>query len=259
MNAPGERVLKLGVGFSGALVVAGLLVVAIGHSLPVFNVPFEQASAAFLRWCTDEAVVDRAAGDRYLAMFGWHYALQNVGTAIATAGITIGALICGLRRAMPGSSWLRTPARPYVFVLLGAFAMAAYVPGVTYGLSVDADRRYFPSCADSIGIPITAITMTVLVVTPILVIVGGMMTQAFGALPVPLNQWDPNRPILSWSTTIVLGGAIAAATVLWLLSLPASDLIAPSNVVVIYLLASTRAALLSPRQEKADNTFEPVV
>ncbi|MBX3563233.1 MAG: hypothetical protein KF730_01525 [Sphingomonas sp.] len=231
-----------------ALAVTGLALTAYGHSLPVYTVPYEQAFAAFDAWCTPAARVDHAAGDRYLALFGWHYALMNAGSAVAAAALTTAALVLALRIGAPERPWFRTPANRWMYFLLGIVALLSYVPGIIHGLSLDLDRRYFPVCADSIGIPITGLGVSLTVLTPILTLIGIFISTGFGALPVPLMHWNRGWPVRSWGVTIVFGGAMLSVVMIAALSILSSDLTAPSSVIIVYLLASTRAALLAPRE-----------
>ncbi|MES2988203.1 MAG: hypothetical protein V4808_09880 [Pseudomonadota bacterium] len=224
----------------------GMLLVAYGHSLPVFIVPYPQAEAAFIAWCTPGGV-DNAAGERYLALFGWHYALMNAGTAVAAAALTSAALALILRMGAPDWPWFRTPANRWIYFVLGTVALVGYVPGIIHGLSLDLERRYFPVCADSIGIPITGLGISLMVLTPILMLIGLFISAGFGILPVPLTHWNRSWPVRSWGVTIIFGGAMLGVVMMAAMSILSSDLTAPSNVIIVYLLASTRAALLAPR------------
>lgn len=233
----------------GLLIVAGVVVILVGHSLPVFTVPFEQASAADMARCSDSARLDDTAHAHYFAMFGWHYALQNAGVSLAAAGVTASLLALALRRtAAPGMPWLRTPAHRWTFLVIGIGIIAGTFTGISHGLWTDFQRHYFPWCADSMGIPMSGLFESAIFITPILALAGGAITLLFGILPAPLSQWDATRPIRSWSVTLIIGAAMLGGTAIQLQSILSSDLTSPMAVITLYLLAATRAALLAPRR-----------
>lgn len=233
----------------GLVALAGLGLVICSRFLPVFTVPFEQASAAYQAWCTVDARVDHLAGERYRAMFGWRYVSANAGISLILAAVAAAMLAASLRPArLDSAHWLRTPLSRWSFVGWGVLAMGLLVPGVSWGLHTDMRRMYFPWCADSIGIPLFGITISVVVVTPILALIGLLISAGFGRLPVPLTQWDWARPGWSWAVSLIFGAALVGWLGLFLWSLRSADLTSPSAVLGAYLLASTRAALLAPRQ-----------
>lgn len=232
-----------------ALIVAGLVLIVVGHSLPVFIVPFDQASAADVARCSDETRFNEAADARYLAMFGWHYAVQNAGVSLTAAGAAAALLAAALYRIpKSGIPWLRTPAHRWTFVAIGVGIVVGTVAGVWHGLWTDFTRHYFPWCADSMGIPLGGLVIAAENFTPILALAGAIVTLGFGTLPVPLNQWDANRPVWSWAITLVFAAVMIGGIALHLPTMLSSDLTSPMAVVTLYLLAATRAALLAPRR-----------
>ena len=249
MQSKSFRILILA---CAAVAASGVALGVLGAASPVYTVPYNQARDAFDAWCTDEPRTDHAAGARYLALFGWHYALINAGVALIAAAVSIAALFASLQISSPSRPWLRTPNGRVVYVLLGIAAMLGYLPGIIHGLSLDLNRNYFPVCADSIGIPIYGLTTGLMVVIPVLVVVGALITLGFGRLPVSLGQWDRRRPVRSWVVTLALGAAFAACLTLWAFSIFSADLITPSSVLILYLIAATRAALLAPRPQLDD-------
>lgn len=121
-----------------------------------------------------------------------------------------------------------------------------YISAV-HSFSVDLERMVFPWCADSVAIPIFGLTMLALVALPLLVLVGWAITWLFGALPAPLTQWDRTPPVRSWIVSLIFGAAMAGTAAVLVESLTSStSTVVPALVVALYLLASTRAALLSP-------------
>lgn len=75
MASSGSRGFRTALAGSGALIGVGAASIIAGQSLPIYSVPYDQAADAFVKWCNAGGSVDDAAGERYMAMFGWHYAL----------------------------------------------------------------------------------------------------------------------------------------------------------------------------------------
>lgn len=195
----------------------------------------------------------------YTALFGWHYALMNAGATLTLAGISGLAIAAALRFTAPkGVSWLRTPPRRWMFLAIGLAALGLMAVGIISGLDTDQQRHYFPICADSIAIPIFGLYASLTLIAPILLLAGFAVTLFFGRLPVPLDQWDTSRPRWSWAVTLVFAAAMLGGTGAWLMGIFTSDQMAPSSMLILYLLASTRAALLArSRRAAADPGPEP--
>jgi hypothetical protein len=250
---PGGRGFRATLIGCAIAVGAGAVLVATGHALPVYDVPFAHASAAYVDWCTPTGV-DHAAGQRYRAMFGWHYALMNAGVLLASIGLTTAVIALALRsNTNAGLCWLRSPGDRSSFIVIGIGVMLLTLAGLIVGLQTDLERRHFPACADSIGIPIAGLSALTFILVPILSVLGLLVALGFGGLPAPLHQWDSNRPIRSWTITMVFGLAMAGGVAMLLLGAFSADLVGPSAVVTLYLLASTRAALLAPKWAKGEN------
>lgn len=232
---------------SSIVTLLGVGLALYGRSLPVFTVPYAQAEAAFIAWCTDTGV-DDAAGDRYLALFGWHYSLINLGLSLASGGLAAGLLAGALRFTTrdPVAPWYRTPHHRLTFIAIGIGILVLCLPLLTNGLSTDLARMRFPPCADSIAIPIMGFTAFTILLTPILALIGFAITRGFGQLPVSLLYWDASRPRRSWAVTIVTAAAIGLGLVSAAASAITADIISPCAVLATYLLAATRAALLAP-------------
>jgi len=113
-------------------------------------------------------------------------------------------------------------------------------------LDVDLRRGYFPACADSVAIPMFELTVLTIVIAPLLIGSGFLLMRFFGSLPANLATWDRTRRVKSWIVSIVavalmlvVGGALTV-------TIPTSSAsAAPALVVALYLLAATRAALVS--------------
>lgn len=235
------------IGFVAA--IAGLALIVWSRMLPVYVVPFDEAMHAYNAICPEAGRRNRVALTHYSSLFGWRYALANAGISLFLGACTYHAgLILGARRRSSRSAypWLRTPARPGQFLLLGGLAIFLFWVGSTWGLQTSLRRLYFPACADSIGIPIAGLTFALMIVSPILLLLGFLLTRGFGALPVKLSEWDRSRPGRSWIISIVfLTLALLNVTVLGA-SIFSSDIILPAGVLTTYLLLATRAALLAP-------------
>jgi small-conductance mechanosensitive channel len=231
------------------MVVAGIAVGLHGRAKPVFSVPFKTAMKAYAGWCTVEARIVDAAGDRYFALFTNHYRLVDDGIGLILTGVTLAGIALLLRtRSACDGAWLRTPERHWTFLVAGAGVIIWLWMAMIYSLQTDLRRMYFPTCADSIGIPIYANTILTLLAAPISILVGWAIARRFGRLPAPLHQWDAEKPVRSSMITIVFGtGIIGFAALLAESMISSMSVAAPSLVVAIYLLAATRAALLSPR------------
>lgn len=250
-TSPETAGFRLTVTGCAALILGGGVLAAIGHGLPVYIVPHDRAEAMWEGLCGVDGH-DPAAFDRYTALFGWHYALMNAGATLALAGVTGFAIAAALRfTAPPGTFWLRTPPRRWIFPGIGLIALGLMTTGIVSGISADQQRLYFPACADSIVIPIFQLCAALTVITPILLLAGLVVTRFFGRLPAPLHQWDASRPRWSWAVTLVFATAMLCGTGAWLSGIFSSDQVAPSSILILYLLASTRAALLAPRNQAA--------
>ena len=253
IRAPGHRSFVVTIAGCGLLLAAGIAAGLYGHSFPVFSVPFEAASRASMTWCTAEPDVDMAAGERYLAMFTHHYAWVDTGVVLVLGALTVACLAFVLRlRSTSEGAWFRSPERRITFLFLGLGVLVWEYVSTMHSLRVDLDRMMFPWCADSIAIPMFELTMLNLFVAPVLVLSGWAITWLFGGLPAPLGRWDRVRPTRSWLVTLIFGSAALGMIALLIVSIWTSMTSAtPAFVIAIYLLASTRAALLSPKQRDA--------
>lgn len=172
---------------------------------------------------------------------------------VGSAGLTAAALVLALRYTSSGRPWLRTPAHRVSFIAIGVGVILLTLAGISYGLQTDLRRQYFPSCADSLGIPIAGLMLLAIVLIPVLSLTGAIVTLAFGALPAPLTQWDGHRAGRSWAITILFGVTMLAGVAGATAGAFTSDFVGPATIVALYLFASTRAALLAPRSPQSLN------
>jgi phosphotransferase system glucose/maltose/N-acetylglucosamine-specific IIC component len=228
------------------------LTAMIGAGLCLYGMrlaPFSdeaRAMEAFAAACNDAGSIDGwwRAVDVYRTP---HDALMNAGLGLIFAGATIEllrlALLFPSRRGWPA---LRTPQERWMFLAIGVGIVWTMLYAAVAGLELDLQRFMFPACADSIGIPIMGLGAMTLVATFVLPLVGWAVMSAFGNLPVSLMRWDAARPRRSWIVSLLFGGLILAGTVEMIGTLGTSAALGvPPTIIALYLLASTRAALLA--------------
>jgi hypothetical protein len=253
MREVGDRLFFAAMAVSAVIAAAGVATGFYGSTIPVFAADRELVANAFTAWCTSDLIVNDAAGARYLALFTAHYTLVDIGIGLVLSGVTLARLTFVLRMHGPSEgTWLRTPAQRSTYLIVGSGALVWFFVSVIESLRTDLERMLFPSCADSIGIPIYGVGVTAVLTFPIALLAGWMITRLFGCLPAPLTQWDSARPAKSWILTGIFGLGIVCLTIGLVESLPTSmSVSALSFIVGIYLLASARAGILSPKVRKA--------
>lgn len=236
---------------SGATVAIGFGLALWGWSVPIYLVDVDQARTAFHAWCTVQGRIDPAAGKRYLALFSLHYTLIDIGIAVILAGLTAAGLAYALRyNSVPEveETWLRSPRNRWTWLLIGLGIVGWLHAANVLSLSTDLYRQMLPVCADSIGIPLAGLTIMVVGITPMLVAIGALIIMGFGILPAPLRRWDGQRQWRSWGISAIFGALMLVVATLAIISAPGSSSTGtPALVVALYILASTRAALLMPR------------
>jgi len=247
------RGLAIATALGMAAVLLGLASIAWGWSMPGY-IDRDQALAAFETWCLPSGEVDPAAGDRYAALLSARYDWINLGVGIGLTGVVGILLSRGLARyRQPGEPWLRTPRSRFVFLAIGWGVIAWSWAGNIFGLGLDLERRRFPTCADSIGIPAIALSSLALFLAAILTLLGFAITRGFGPLPVGLNE--PGTASRPYKMIVNLFSAIAAAIVAGLGALTATtadSVGTPAYLVALYLIASTRSALIASRTASRD-------
>lgn len=253
LPAPSNRAFWWVLSGCAGLAAVGLALIAQGRAMPRFTVGQEAADAAFYAWCTSGGV-NPDAGDRYWALFTQHYAFVDGGVGLILISATIAVLAFALSLTADrewGPLEMRTPRRRWVFVLLNLAVLGWTWFATALSFMTELTRHYYPFCADSIAIPIGGITIIAMILVPALFFAGWGVTLTFGGLPAPLGRWDRARPIRSWLVTLIamlLGLAVAWLTISGLPS--ACNVAAPAGVIALYLIASARAAIISPRRER---------
>lgn len=184
----------------------------------------------------------------------WRYPLMNGGAALILFASSVLSVLFFARSPNSWSfSGVVTPSRPAWYFVLGVPTGLAFIWGLSHAFVLELQRQYYPWCADSVIIPIVGVWVGGIIVLMVCAAVAAILIPFFGRLPVPLTQWDAARPRASWLWT--LATAVAAVVIIGTIvsSAPEADfLVIPSCVVGLYLVLSTRAALLAPRDgEKA--------
>lgn len=236
----------------GCGIVAALGAAALARSLsmPVFSVNEGLAEEAFINWCGADARINHVVGKRYMSLFTSHYWWLDMGTGLLLTTGTLALLIylSKLRSNEECEPRPRTPRRRWHFIALGIGVIAWSWWTAMYSLELDLSRRILPWCADSVAIPMFQLTALTLIAAPILVAVGLAVSLAFGRLPVSLTLWDRSHSAKSWVVSGVCGALAVVVGAALVLNIQTSlTWTAPSLVIALYLLASTRAALLSPK------------
>jgi hypothetical protein len=176
------------------------------------------------------------------------YPTINTGCALIVAALTIGILFACLNTfGSISRSLLRTPERKWHFFAIGTAIIFSSCFAIIFGLELDLKRGMFPWCADSIGIPIFGIGFATIILLPIALLIGWLISCFFRDIPVSLWQWDSKSAGRSWSVTIFFG----SLSILWLGVLlnaaPTADfLIVGPCILAIYVTLSCRAAVLAP-------------
>lgn len=234
------------------MALLGGAILLYGMSIPAYTDPIAASEAKWAA-CDENGVVD-----------GWHDSLRPYETLrhdFMQAGISIvlwaGTLWLLAKTFGSGSvAAIKTPRKKWQFIALGLVSLAVFWFGFSYSYSLDALRGEFPSCADSLGIPLSALITTFTVLTPVCLVAGGAVSFAFGELPAKLFDWSGRHHpaflaiglLLSvLAVAVLLAGALSAST--------SSFLTGPAHVVAAYLFLSTGAAIRdrqSPRGEVHD-------
>lgn len=204
--------------------------------------------SAYLEWCDDSGRANDAVGARYFTYWTDKYLWHDSGYGLIVGTCATAALVTGLQTVRRDVAWLRTPVHRWTYLAIGVGSLTLFWATAKYSLVVDLNRDSFPTCADSIGIPMMGIDFSTFVVTPIFVVAGFFVTRAFGAIPVALSCWDSQRSTYSWIVSLAAAVIIAGLAVLTYSSMTTSMYFAtPAGIATIYLIAATRAALLAPK------------
>ena len=225
----------------------GLWMIWRGSAIPAFT-DQQAAMKAYGEWCSPEAGgASASVGARYFSYWTDKYLWLDSGAGLILSVVTISLLGLGLLIARSGDPLLRTPRRRMTYLAIGGGIVLLLYFGAAQSLVIDLHRLEFPWCADSIGIPLAALSFLTVGSLPVLLGAGYLVTRSFGVLPVGLWRWDETRPSRSWLVSVVcaiVGVSLAILTVS--MATTSSYWATPGGIIAIYLIAATRAALLAP-------------
>ena len=231
----------------GLLCIVGLGLAFWGDHYP----PFWDEVAAdqiFMDSCGAKGIGNRSWFEQLNRLRTPHDLWIDIGTGLFEIGASLAALYLGLFLAARGRPIWRTPTRRLSFVAIGIGINLLAWTATLVSFDIDMKRKMFSWCADAIIIPIMAITDFAFMLTVILVPVGVLTSLAFGRLPVSLFEYDPSRPRYSALISGVCGIAAFAVVASLVFTVPTSSRnMAPAQLFALYLILSTRAALLAPR------------
>lgn len=228
--------------------IAGIACVLWGNAMPATSNAVA-ASQAFMDWCTDSGV-DQEGGERYLALLTPRYQWINIGVGIGTLGASL--LFLSLhnwfvrRKSDEKGHGFRTPSTRVAFFVVGILALGWSWASEIVGLDLDLARQMYPWCADTVIIPMVGLTVLFSAIAAVCGIIGLIIVLGFGSLPADLRAWDHTRPARSWIISSIFAAAALCIVVLGFnVVQSASSIAMPAYVAVMYLLLSTRAALLN--------------
>lgn len=236
-----------------AAIIVGLVLIQYGRMLE----PFKDASRAADLMNADYCLYGTSA-EKEVKSADWfrerdtlltqRYPIINIGCSIIAATMAFALLSFWRRsRTVENDILWQTPARIWHFFAIGVVTLLSSYFSIVGGLLLDLERGMFPWCADSIAIPIFGLGFATLIILPISLFAGWLISQFFRSLPTSLWQWDADRPIRSWVVTAIFGSL--AFVWLWILvdAVPTEDfLIVGPGIFGIYLTLSCRAAILAP-------------
>ncbi|MET1027002.1 MAG: hypothetical protein ABWY00_07530, partial [Dongiaceae bacterium] len=138
----------------------------------------------------------------------------------------------------------RSPRSLAGFLLSVAIVWIGLDASAIYMLFRDAGRHYAPPWADSLGIPLAAAPIPVMLL-PVPLLAGWLIMRR-ASLPVNLWIWDHARIGQSIFFTVLFGIAGLAVLAHLVMATLYGDIIAiPLSILALYLMLSMRAALIS--------------
>ena len=201
------------------------------------------AEQLYIAWCDVNGPIDKI-GEQYAALRTNHDVFLNVGSALLSAAATLALL-----------GWLnprfRTPRRRWNYLVIGIAIIIGWWAGSMFGLMTDFDRLIFPTCADSVAIPMIGITAGVIILSVLGLTIGLAVSRGFGELPVAIfsrDQWQSGRAKELAAPFGIVGCVVIGATVS--AAFTADWPTVPAGIVAIYLVAATWAAMIAPKAPK---------
>ena len=217
--------------------------------MPVYH-DFDAARALKLGACLDKpgpdgSVVVEGWHERLGALKTWRYPLMQGGISLVLATVTI-LLIIKFFRGQDGKR-VQTPWRVWHFFALGTAVVVLSWASQVHSLFLDAGRGNFPWCADTLVIPLYSFSVFYLILLPVLMIVGFILSRSFGDLPSDLFIWRKDCLPRSIALSVIFGAFASFLAFLGIDGAVRSAFIGtPAAITAIYLTLSTRAALLAP-------------
>lgn len=220
----------------------GAICIAVGLSLPVYT-DRDRATELKLNSCHGGEPV----GGWYAEMEALEtlrHPLMQGGISLILAALTIWWL--WTKFGSRNSNQLRTPSSRWMYVALGLGVVVLSWFSQMWSLDIDARRGVFPTCADSIAIPMYYISIATAALLIPTLCVAFLLTLGFRQLPVTLFAWNRFRP--SRSTLVTIPFALLSLLLLLvgvLQSFGSAFIGTPAIVVALYLTEATRSALLA--------------
>ena len=240
------RLLRLEEAIAGfGIMAAGGLVFASGLAFPVYTDP-QAANSIKLAACDAAGHVVPNWWEELDKLETLRHPLMQAGLSTVLCTLVLLALWSLFPGTRSGS--LQTPTRRWTFFGFGLLALCVCWFATVLSYWLDMLRGEFAWCADSMGIPIISTTAFYFILTPVCILVGFGLSSNFGILPVSLLHWDSGRSVRSWMITLAFAPFMALTVIVAIAAAYSSFfLVTPAELVILYLLASTRAALLANR------------
>ena len=182
--------------------------------------------------------------------------LSDTGTGLLALAFVLGVLKLSTGFPLRGS---RTPNRRWQFIVIYLFTVATIIPNSFWYFGLRQMRHEYPLWGDSIIIGI----FYEILGCALLAVIGGLLWWPFLAnsrFPAPLFAWPRKQPVFNTIVTIVFGGL----ALLFLFdnkfgSIRGGDISGVwLSIVLVYLLLSLRAGIVTRRAEKKSQEAESV-
>lgn len=226
----------------------GIATFLSGYAFPVYS-DYPRARALKRDACNDQGVIP-GWYEQINALETLRHPLMQGGLSLLLASITLLAL--GQVFAGEGRLGLRTPTKRITFFLFGVGVLGLSWVAQIVSLGIDQNRGAFPSCADTIGIPIVALTGFFMILGVVCVIVGAGLAHVFGDLPQPLGNWRKDRPAASFAISLPFALIGLAILVVGVMDAVRSAFIGtPAALLALYLVEASRSGLVARLKVKA--------
>jgi len=220
----------------------GGLVFASGLVFPVYT--NAELALRLRRDACDANGVVEGWYDRMAGLETLRHPLMQSGLSIMLFAATVWGLYLAFGTTQ---SWrLLSPAKRWIFFILGLCVIGLSFFSQLYSLSLDLRRGAFPYCADTIAIPAFGLTYFYGALTLTCLVFGALLTAFFRPLPVALfTLGDGKGSVRRWLPTIILGLLALPVVVFGILGAAGSSFIGtPAAVVALYLVESARSAMM---------------